>query len=275
MQAPMASPRLPGNPMLARYLRNMYRGGFWKAIGFHYILVILLVAGGWHIAMSGPVAHPEIIIKLAGVYCFLIGSLIIPLIAPILFPLLSDTDQAGGVIPIEPVRMFDARLLAVILLSAAALFPLLPLFLILGPSRGSVSLLLEIMPFFQGMLTTGWVYLLMEMTGQASDVPAGIARRLALIAGFVFLHVVLVGLLAQLSFVTLQQTWFLKLIIDLNPFSQLFILMEGPEKSRMIVNSDFQNLMDYRSYLLLVSGLVLFAAMTIYRAYVQGRSAVM
>jgi hypothetical protein len=131
------------------------------------------------------------------------------------------------------------------------------------------------MPFLQGMLTTGWVYLLMEMTGQASDVAAGIARRLALIAGFVFLHVVLVGLLAQLSFATLQETRFLKLIIDLNPFSQLFILMEGAEQNRMIINSDFQNLIDYRLYLLLVSGLVLLVATAVYRAYVQGRSVVM
>jgi hypothetical protein len=275
MQAPISSARMSGNPFLTRHIRSTVRAGLWQAIGFHYLLVILLIASVWPIAMRGAAAHPEIVIKLAGVYCFLIGALIIPLIAPIFLQPFGETDQAADILPIDRTMSFDARLYTIIFLSALALIPLLPLFLFLGPARETQPIIFQILPFIQGVLTTGWVHLLMEMTGQAKDAPTAMVRRLALITIFVFIHLIMVGLLAQLSFETIQAVNALKLIIDLNPFSQLYILMEGPEQNRMIINSDFQHFLDFRLYLLIISGFIGLMVWGVYRANLRGRSVVM
>ena len=272
MRASRAAARSAGNPILARYLRYLHRIGGWWILGTHYLLVAIMVAGIWPFAMSGPVPHPEIVLKLTGSFCFLIGSLVIPLVAPVLFPPFGETDPAWDAMPMEPVQITDSRLQVVIVLAGMALLPLLPLFLIFSPTVGRPSTVFYAMPFLQGILTTIWVYILMEMTGQADSLSARLTRRLALIVGFVLIHVALVGLLAQLSWATIQTVNPLKLLIDLNPFGQLFILMEGAGQSRMIMNSDFQRLVDYRVYLFMISGFFTALVWLVYRETIASRS---
>jgi predicted membrane channel-forming protein YqfA (hemolysin III family) len=157
------------------------------------------------------------------------------------------------------------------MLSAVALLPMIPIFLMIGSYLGRPTNPYDMLTFLQGVLTACWVYILMEMVEGSGDDSSRMARRLALIVGFVFLHVTLVGLLAQTAFHFIQTHNPLKLLIDINPFSQLFILMEGVNESRLIANSDFQRHLDFRLYLLVINVLVVAAIWVIHRATLRGR----
>jgi hypothetical protein len=247
------------------------RRGILKAALVHYILIAGLIIGVWHAAMSGLTPHPEIVLKMAGAFCFLIGAFVVPLLAPALLSPLESLDSSLGTLPVESSDLFDARLRSVMILLILIFLPLLPLFLIVSPLMGRPLSLFDIAIFLQAILTGGWVYLLMEMTSGAGSLGERLGRRLALIIGFVLLHVTLVGLLAQLAFPTLQQMNPLKLLIDLNPFSQIFILFEGTDQNRLIINSDFQHFFDFRAYLLIVTGLVYGLVYLIYRTGLKSR----
>jgi hypothetical protein len=273
--------------VLLRYLRDMQKTGFVKLVALHYSIVLLFIAGVWALTMRSPQPHPEIILKLVGSYCFLIGAIAVPMVAPILFPDIGEFDEGYLSAPVDSVKVFDARFLSVLILSFAILLPLLPLFFIFAPSpvpmlsseyrlplaelvKEKITIIvLDLIPFIQALITTSWVYLLMEMAGGSEDHSSRLGRRLAIVGSFVFLHVILVGLLAQLSFSTLQNLNPLKLVIDLNPFSQLFILMEGRIQNRLLLNTDFQHFVDYRVYLFILTSLILGIALVVYRMFLK------
>jgi hypothetical protein len=257
------------DPILLRYLRDIYLNGIIWIISFHYFIVIALVGGIWLLVMKPPQPHPEIILKLVGSFCFLIGSIVIPMIAPVILPQMEESDPGYQALPVEPLRLFNARFLTIMILSFATLLPMIPLFFLSAPALGRGQTYYDILPFLQALLTAGWVYTIMEMTGQSKDQSSRLARRLAVVIGFVFLHVALVGLLAQLSFATLQYMNPLKLVIDLNPFSQLFILMEGKIQNRLMLNTDMQHFIDYRLYLFILTGLVFMLVMAVYRSFLR------
>jgi hypothetical protein len=263
-----------GNPLLARYFLDLQRNGLWKVIVFFYIVLAILVLAVWPMAMGGAYPHPEILMKLTGAYCLLIATLAVPLVSPLLFPPVGELDPSFDSSPISDLQGFNARFLATMPISVACLVPLLIVFPIFGPSLGHQRQLLDIMPFLQGILTTAWVILLMEMTGQSESSSGLMARRLALIAGFILVHLTLIGLIGQMSFSTLTEAKMVKLLIDLNPFSQLFILMEGPSQTSLVFTFYVRGAFDYRLFLFVDSAFVLFLTWIIYRNVLQARSTI-
>lgn len=255
-----------GNPLLARYLKDMLRIRAWWVLIFHYLMTVALILLYWPSAMKGWPTHPEILVKLGGAYCFLIGTIAIPLVSPILFPPVSESDEAFGALPIGKVSIFDTRMIATLIASSLALLPLIPIFLFFSAAAGGRFDPLYIFPFFQGIATAAWVFLLMEMAGGSADRFGREAKRLGIVAGFILFHLGLVGLLAQLSPSTLQRANFLKILIDLNPFSQLYIFMEGPDSKRLLVNTYSLTLVDYRIYLFLVHMVFLTLVWAFHRA---------
>jgi hypothetical protein len=256
-------------PLLSRYFMMLRRSGFWKGLVLHYAFVLLLTLIIWPQVSSGVIHHSEILLKLIGSYCFLVGTIAIPLTAPLFLPDPEDSDPAVSLIPFDPASKFDIRFIVILTVSSLALFPLLPYFLIVGPVLGRVISPLDILVFLQGILSAGWVYLLMEMVSGSAPVAEKLGRRLSLVFGLQLLHIIFTGLMAQFAFPTLQTMNPLKLIIDVNPFSQMFILMEGPSQNRLIVNTDFQRLIDFRIYLFLITGAISFVTLLIFRSHLR------
>jgi len=241
-----------GNPLLRRYLVDMLRIKAWWVLIFHYLVTAGLVFLFWPSTMSVPFPHPEILVKLGGAYCFLIGTIVVPLLSPVLFPRIDEDDASFGALPIRRIAIFDTRMIATLIASLLTLLPLLPIFIFFSYASGEGFDPLYLFPFFQGIATSAWVFLLMEIAEGSGDRFGREARRLAIVAGFILLHVGLVGLLAQLSPSTLQRANILKIVIDLNPFSQLYIFMQGPDARRLLVNTYSLTLVDYRIYLFVV-----------------------
>lgn len=274
MKALTQSEALPrtGWPVLSRYLRDLGRIRAWKVLALHYSVVLALMLGFWSQAMEGDNPHPEILLKLLGSYCFLIGAIAIPLVSPLLFPDIGESDPAFDALPSGPIQVFDARLTAQMLLSALALLPILPIFLAFDPITGRPFDSFDIIPFFLGVVTSGWVQLIMEVSTPTGDRTGAIPRRLAVVGAFILLHIGLVGLLSQLAFHIVQRANLLKLLIDLNPFSQLFILMEGENQERLLFNTYSQTLIDFRLYLFIIQTLVFLTALAIWRANLKSRT---
>jgi len=249
-----------------RFLKNLKSGGGWSILILHYAIVLLLLVLFWRSAMHGQIPHPEVLIKLVGAYCFLVGSIVIPLTAHELFPSPGETDQAFETVPVGSIVFFDARLRASVTASMFALLPLLPLFIMFDPFLGRDVDPLEIIPFFIGVVSSIWVYFLMELVSIRSDPGGRLARRLGVVAAFILLHLGFVGLVGRLGRVFLQQTNVFKLLIDINPFSQFYILMEGPSQRWLLLRSDFLSLIDYRLYLLILQILVLALSIAVHRA---------
>jgi hypothetical protein len=241
-----------GNPLLARYLTDMIRIRAWWVLILHYLVTLGLIVLFWPSTISVPFPHPEILVKLGGAYCFLIGTIVVPLVSPILFPRIDEDDESFGTLPITRTAIFDTRMIATLVVSSLTLFPLVPIFIYFSYAAGGRFDPLYLFPFFQGVATSAWVFLLMEIAEGSGDRFGREARRLAIVAAFILLHVGLVGLLAQLSPSTLQRANLLKIIIDLNPFSQLYIFMQGPDARRLLVNTYSLTLIDYRIYLFIV-----------------------
>ncbi len=258
--------------LASRYLTGLARIGGWKVLGLHYALVAALCVGFWSVATSGSPPHPEILLKLLGAYCFLIGTIVIPLVSQILFPSPGETDPAFNAAPVGPVLVFDSRMLVTLIVSAFATLPLLPVFLSFDPIQGNPMDPYDIIPFIQAVATAAWVHLLMEIASIRGDRPGRFARRLAIVIVFVMLHIGLVGLLAQLAFSYLQEANALKIIIDINPFSQLYMLMEGRSEQRLMFNTYSQTLIDYRLYLLFIQAVILGIAWPVYRAYLHTKT---
>jgi len=265
------APEATGNPLLTRYLNDLARIGAWKVLVLHYVALVALGLGFWHTAQTGAGTHPEILLKLLATYCFFIGVLVVPLVSPILFPPIDEDDPSFGTLPIGPVSLVDTRMLATALVSALALLPLLPILVISSPFLGGGIDILSAMPFLQGVLSAAWVFLLMEMACPAHNPAGRMARRLAVIGAFLLLHIGLVGLMAQLSPSTLQRAAPLKILIDVNPFSQLYILIEGAQQARLIFATDFLRLVDHRLYLFILQGLVFALVLGVYRAVLNSR----
>lgn len=259
------------NPVPIRLYRDLLSIGIWKAAALHYSFLAALSLAGWVFTRGDTVPHPEIILKLAGAYCFLVGTLVVPLVMPLLLPSLGKSDPGIMALPFDASGSFDLRLKITAMLSAVALFPILPIFLLIGSMLGRPIDPYDVTNFFQGVLASCWVYILMDLVEGTGDDSSRMARRLALIVGFVFVHVMLVGLLAQTAFFVLQKYRLIKLLIDINPFSQLFILMEGINESRLIVNSDFQRFLDFRLYLFIINLLVIGLVWIIHRARLRDR----
>lgn len=241
-----------GNPLLRRYLAYMLRIRAWWVLVFHYLVTAGLVILFWPSTMSTAFPHPEILVKLGGAYCFLIGTIAVPLVSPVLFPRIDEVDESFNTLPITKIAIFDTRMIATLIASSLALLPLVPIFIFFSYAAGEGLDPLYLFPFFQGVATSAWVFLLMEIAEGRGDRFGREARRLGIVAGFILLHVGLVGLLAQLSPSTLQQANLLKILIDLNPFSQLYIFMQGPDARRLLVNTYSLTLVDYRIYLFIV-----------------------
>ena len=275
LQAPREETDHRENPLLERYLRDLWRSGIVPLLGLHYVMTIVLGAIAWVSASGGPVPHPEMALKIIGGYCFLVATLAVPLVSPIFLPATAgETDPACDAVPMTPVTAFDARFIATVLVSGLAAFPLLPLFLLFDPIFGNNVDPYDLFPFIQATATGAWVYLIMEMASPRHDTSGRLGRRLAVIAAFVLLHVGLVGLLARVSWATIQHFPPLKLLIDINPFSQLFLMMEGPGQIRFLVNTyaPLQRRIDFRLYLLVVHILVLIPTWLVYRALLHKRS---
>jgi hypothetical protein len=264
-------PKKPENPFLGRYIRVLKRIGIWKIFALHYLFVILLGASIWPYAISGSVQHPEFVIKLIGTYCFLIGTIIIPLVGPDILQPVGDSDAGFESTPYDPLDESDARMLVIGILSALAAIPLLPVFLIVNPVLGKPFNPMDVIPFFQVIATALWVNLLMDMVCRSKQNRHGRpARRLAVIGSFILLHLGF-WLVAQLSRVTLLIANPLRLLIDINPFSQLFILMEGSDMEWLLVNNYWLRRLDYRLYLFLLQGIVLFIVWAVWRNHIRSR----
>ncbi|MCK4720502.1 hypothetical protein KAU08_07575 [bacterium] len=261
-------PKKPENPFLGRYIRVLKRIGIWKIFALHYLFVILLGASIWPYAISGSVQHPEFVIKLIGTYCFLIGTIIIPLVGPDILQPVADSDAGFESTPYDPLDESDARMLVIGILAALAAIPLLPVFLIVNPVLGKPFNPMDVIPFFQIIATALWVNLLMDMVCRSKQNRHGRpARRLAVIGGFILLHLGF-WLVAQLSGANP-----LKILIDINPFSQLFILMEGSDMEWLLVNRDWTRDLDYRLYLFLIQGIVLVVIWALWRNHIRRRQA--
>ncbi len=271
MQAQPDLQRDRAGPLTTRYLRELARIGAWRLVVLHYVAVAALGGAFWSVTAGNTPGHPEILVKLLGVYCFLIGTVVLPLVAAHLFPSPGDTDPGFDSSPVTPVQILDARLFATGIVSAVALVPVLPIFLLFDPLQGRPLDLLDTVPFFQAVVTSVWVNLVMQIATPAGDRTGGFPRRLAVVGAFILLHVCLVGLIAQLSPATLQYASPLKMLIDINPFSQIYILMEGPDQLRLLFNAQSQEHFDYRLHLLLMQTLVLILALAVHRITLQSR----
>jgi len=262
----------PPDPFLHMFLATWRHPTIWKVILLHYFAFSFLIFSAWHLAVRKP-PHPEIVLKLGGAYCFWVGVIVLPLLIPMLFfyPENSSSEPNPLPVPLEEVHLFDARFKAGIYLASVMLFPIIPLFLVVNPALGAKFEPLNLTIYLMALLSFAWVYLLAEMIGKGESVISKLTRGFGLISGFALLHIVLVGFLAQVAFPLLQRANPLKLLIDLNPLSQFFIIMQGPTQSRLIVNTDFQRLLDYRIYLFLIELCVFGIVFFIYRASLKAK----
>ncbi len=269
------------------YMRGLPRSGLAGVLALHYAAVIVLTLSIWPMVMSGENPHPDILLKVVGAYCFLVATVAIPLVATILFPPIGETDSAFQVTLLRKNMVFDARMVAVVTLSALAALPLLPLFLASNPAYGAPLDGCDVFPFLQAVATGAWVHLIMEMVCRGETEPGRLGRRLAVIAGFILLHVTIVGLLASVYFSTLQEHQWIKLLINLNPFSQLYILMEGSNKQWLLVKNPLFTILnyspiaslvrhgpdrvtvDFRLWLFILQGIVLALTLLIYRTFLR------
>jgi len=256
----------PDKAILFRYLNGLKRSGGWQVLVLHYAVILLLLVVFRSSALSGPYPHPEILIKLLGSFCFLVGTIAIPLAAHELFPSPGESDPAFDTTPQGPATLFYARMKATAVMSMLAMLPLIPLFIIFDPIMGRSIDPFDIIPFLIGVVTSVWIFFLMELVSTVSDPGGRLARRLGVIAAFILMHLGFVGLMGRLARVTLQRTNILKLVIDINPFSQLYILMEGPGQKWLLIKTDMLELTDYRLYLLVVQLIVLMGALAVHKA---------
>jgi len=273
MQAQPDLQRDRAGPLTTRYLRELVRIGAWRLVVLHYVAIAALGGAFWSVTAGNIPGHPEILVKLLGVYCFLIGTIALPLVASELFPSPGDTDPGFDASPVTPVQILDARLFATGIVSLAALLPVIPIFLLFDPLQHQPLDLLDTAPFFQAVITSLWVNLVMQIATPTGDRTGGFPRRLAVVGAFILMHICLVGLIAQLSPATLQYASPLKMLIDINPFSQIYILMEGPDQLSLLFNAQSQEHFDYRLHLLLMQTLFLLPTLAIYRAILQSRHA--
>jgi hypothetical protein len=258
------------NPLIRRYFMDLKRNGFGGIIFLHYSLTIVLGLMFWNVASGGSASHPEIFIKMLGAYCFLISIIALPLVITQIFPNPGESDPTFDTSLVPPISIFDARTLMVAILGAILALPVLPLFLMFSPLLGRSADPFDIFPYLLAIMGSVWVHIFMEIASGKSQADA-LPRRLGVIAFFILLHLGLVGLLAQLAFPILQQGNLVKLLIDVNPFSQLYILMEGSQQQRLILNTDFQRLIDYRLYLFVLQALALGIVLGIYRKVLKSK----
>ncbi|MCX6645242.1 MAG: hypothetical protein NTY09_02620 [bacterium] len=272
MRSDAKLPARSENPFLELYVRNLSRIGIWKIFAIHFSIVIILGLAGWlqRFWISDP--NPEIIIKLIGTYCFLISTIVIPLVSPDLFPPMIGNDDSFQSVPYDLLGESDARMLIVMRLSAVAAIPLLLLFIIFNPLISKTVSVFDVMPYLQTIITALWVNFLMDLVcvnnGNLHGRPA---RRLAIVAGFILLHIGMVGLMAREAEFFLRRINLLKILIDINPFSQLYILMEGSDMQWLLVTIDNQRLIDFRLYLFFLHGLVFLGLWLFWRNYMKIR----
>ncbi|MFH1675851.1 MAG: hypothetical protein ABIC40_02415, partial [bacterium] len=252
------------NPILTRYLNTISGTKFLPVLSAYLVILLLLGFVSFWASEAG-MFPKEAILKLVGTFCFLISTLVIPLISPILFPHFGESDPAFDSIPVSRGMIFDARLIATGILSGIAALPLLPLFTVFNPLMGRESNFYDIFPFLQATATAIWVQTLMEITCSQSRESNVLGRRLSVIALFVLLHILIVGWLSQIAWTLVQNIPIIKLVADINPFSQLYILMEGPTQKRLMVNSAFQNRIDYRLYLFIIHNVIFLSVLSVYR----------
>lgn len=267
MQTGLERPERVGNPVLGRFLNKRFRYSLLSALIFHYIALAVLCVVIWPLVTGDGNLNYDVLLKLAGTYCFLIATIAVPMISPILFPPIGESDNAFDLTPVEPSTVFDARMYATLILSACVALPLLPLFLISDPLFGRPFDGFDVLPFFLSITTAAWVHLVMEIVG-ASERADG---RLSVVAAFILLHIGLVGIMAGRYMFFLQRHQIYKLLLDVNPFSQLYILMEGPDQKWLLINSDFQKFMDFRLYMILIQGIILAAVWIAYRLLLRAR----
>ena len=262
------------NPFHNLYLRNLKRLGIWKIFSIHYSIAVIMALAVWflgpYISETTPV--PELIIKFVGTYCFLISSIIIPLVSSDLLPSLIDRDNSIQSVPYDIVNESDARMLIVMRLSALAAIPLLPIFLVINPILDRQFTPFDVIPYLQSVTTAMWVNFLMDMVSRNTGNPHGLhARRLAIVAGFVLLHIIMVGLVGREAIFFLQRMNLLKIFIDMNPFSQLYIIMEGSDMQWLLVTIDGQRLIDFRLYLFILHGVVFVGLWLLWRNFMRNR----
>lgn len=246
--------------------------GIWIIIALHYGTVIFTAILTWSIINgTSNTQHAEIIQKIIGAYCFLVGTLAIPVCLPIFSPFRFDTDPSIKTLPIEPVRNFELNLWLTLILSFIMLIPIAIASPFFRLALNQTPEILDIIPPMQGIVAAVWVFFLMEVAGSGGDFINVFSRRLTIIAVFIFLHVSLVGLLSQISFPIIQNNPILKLMIDLNPFSQFYILLTGTSQNRLIVNTDIQRFLDTRLYLFLINAIITALAVLIYRVYLTSK----
>ena len=272
MRSDAQLPQKPENPFLRLYLRTLNRIGIWRIFVVHYSLVLILGMVAWLQGYGIPHPNPELIIKLVGTYCFLISTIVIPLVLPDLLPMSKGTNDGFEAVPYDPLDESDARMLVVLRLSALAALPLIPIFLIINPILGKTLNPADVVPYFQALMTALWVNFLMDLVStNQGNIHGRPARRLAIIAGFILLHIGMVGLIAREARVFLQRMNLLKILIDINPFSQLYILMQGSDTQWLLVTISDQWNVDFRFYLFILHGLVFLGAWLIWRNFVRNR----
>jgi hypothetical protein len=266
MQRPSEGSGRVGNPVLGLYLNAPGRRDLLKALALHYAVIIAIGAIVWPFVTGDESPNYDIITKSVGTYCFLVATIILPLLSPLLFPAVEDLDPAIMLTRLDRLAAANARMISTVGLSAGAVLPLLPLLFIADRVLGNPTDFYDIFPALQAVATAAWVNLIMDVTDFAESQYGRMSRRLSVIAAFVLLHIWLVGFVSRTSFVTLQNFQVLKLLVDLNPFSQLYILMEGASQQRLLINSAIQRLVDFRLYMFSIQALVLALSLLIYRA---------
>jgi len=258
------TPRI-GNPVLRNYLRDNMRSGAWKLLLVHYCIVLLLGIGFLPLVTDTAPSQPVTVLTLIGAYCFLISTIIVPLLARNFFPPLQTSDPSTGSVPIGRFHETDARTTGILIISALAALPLLPVFLLYNPLTGSGLDPFDVLPFFQAIVTAVWVNFIMEISTSRKGRGPAYTGRLAVVAMFIFLHVMIVGLMIPNSWHIIQNFQIFKFIMDVNPFSQLYILITGETADRLMVNTAFQRHIDYRLYLFILTVLVLMVAAGLHR----------
>jgi len=256
------------NPILDRYLSTISGTKLIPAL-LAYLLILLILGFISYRASEAGMFPKEAILKLVGTFCFLIATLVIPLLSPALFPNFAEFDPSFESVPVGRTVIFDARLIATGLLSIIAALPLLPLFTLFNSLFGQEIDFFSIFPFLQAGVSALWVQVLMEIACSSSTEKNVLGRRLSIIAIFVLFHILIIGWLSQIAWTVVQNFQLFKLLADINPFSQLYILMEGSTQDRLMVNSAFQKFIDYRLYLFIIHNLIFLVVLTVYRAILK------
>ncbi|HEX9745941.1 MAG TPA: hypothetical protein VGB30_11000 [bacterium] len=234
-----------------RYRSFALARGFTAFLTFHYAIIGIF----WITFFLSGVQNEQFYVKLTGIYVFYITVIGLPL----LFPLLVDDRKLmaadDAALPLYGIHKFDSKLAVLTLGATLTALPSLVMFISVDYLSGDKIDLYGVFPYLQAVISAVWVYILMEISAVGRFGNA-ISGRFIIIAFFILIHVILVGLIYHLSPQTLQVVKLLKLLIDINPFSQVYILTAGPDANRLLFIFYTQRQDDPREVLLTLNLIV-------------------